>query len=597
MSKPRTRYRISTPEPANHLVHVEMEIDDAPEDGVRLVMPVWTPGSYLVREFSRHVARVTASRAGGDQVPVTKIAKNVWRVEAKPGKRVDVSYEVYANELTVRTSHVDADHAFLHPAATFLYVEGREAEPCLVSVEPPPEWTVCTALPLAGDDSYGAESLDHLLDSPFEIGTHQTLRFDVEGVPHRIALFGGGNFDLERLVEDTHEICRTAAGILGGGHPCKSYDFIFHVVEGAGGGLEHLDSSVCGFSPTGFRPERGYTRQLSLISHEYFHLWNVKRIRPRELGPFDYTTENYSRLLWVSEGFTSYYQDVILRRAGLVTVPIFLDDLAALVRVLMETPGREQEPVAEASFDAWIKLYRPHENIRNVTVSYYLKGAMVALLLDLTIRDATEGERSLDDVMRSLWAQWRARPEEGFTEEELNEALAEAAGRSLGSEIAEWVHGTSALPFEELFGKVGLALVPRGDGDGEQKAYLGVTTKENGGKILVREVLAGSPAASGGLDANDELVALDGWRVSDLKKRLEDVRPGDEVVLTVARRGRLRRVKVVAGEAPVTDRVLRPLEDAGERESRLFESWLGEPLGSAAEKPPAAPPDRRPRPV
>ncbi|MHC4473053.1 MAG: M61 family metallopeptidase, partial [Planctomycetota bacterium] len=255
MKNPKTRYHVSIPEPANHLVNVTMEVDDAP-DGLHVVMPVWTPGSYVVREYARHVARVTASRAGGDPVPVTKVEKNVWRVDAKPGKRVDVSYAVYANELTVRTSHVDADHAFLHPAATFLYVRGREAEPVQVTIAPPPDWRVDTALPLVGEESYGAENLDHLMDSPIEIGTHQVLRFEVGEVPHRIVLFGEGNFDLEKLLEDTRGICGTAADVFGGEHPCASYALIFHVVEGAGGGLEHLDSSVCGFSPSEFRPER-----------------------------------------------------------------------------------------------------------------------------------------------------------------------------------------------------------------------------------------------------------------------------------------------------------------------------------------------------
>jgi len=597
-AKTTVRYRITIPRPSDHFVHVTMEIDDAPEDGVVVAMPVWTPGSYLVREFSRHVSRIAARRVSGDEVPVAKIEKNRWRVLAKPGKRVDVSYRVYANELTVRTSHVDADHAFLHPAATYLFVEGREAEPVTVTVEPPSDWRVATQLPLTGENTFTADDLDALLDAPFEIGTHQVLSFEVGDVPHRIALFGEGNFDRDELLGDTATICRAATEMFSGDHPSASYTFIYHVAEGAGGGLEHLDSSVCGFAPFSFKPERTYRRQLTLISHEYFHLWNVKRIRPRELGPFDYQRENYTRLLWVAEGFTSYYQDRILLAADLLPVPEFLDNLSRSIRASLETPGRLEDPVAESSFDAWIKLYRPHEGIRNATVSYYLKGALIALLLDLTIRDASDGERSLDDVMRDLWRQYRARPDEGYTEEELLGSLEDAAGRSLADEIAAWVHGIGELPFEAAFAKFGLELVSGdGDGDEEPKAFLGITTKEGGGKVSVREVLAGTPALAAGLSANDELIAIDGWRLGDLKERLGDCEPGQEIALSIVRRGRLRKIRVTAGEAPFVDRVLRPMEAADERAERLFTGWTGAALEVAAEKPVAPPKEPRPRPV
>ncbi len=559
-------------------------------------MPVWTPGSYLVREYSRHVSRVTARGASGGPVPVAKTAKNTWRVDASPGERVVVSWVVYGHELTVRTNHVDSDHAFLHPAATYLYVRGREPEPVEVRVEAPEGWRTTTSLPLAGDGSYRAEDLDHLLDSPLEIGPHRMLTFEVNTVPHRVALVGQGNADLERLAEDLPRVCGAAADLFAGEIPPDAYTFIFHILEGAGGGLEHRDGSVCGFPPFSFRPERRYLRQLSLIAHEYFHLWNGKRIRPRELGPFDYTRENPTRLLWVAEGFTSYYQWIILRRAGLAAVPEVLDELALLVRTLGETPGREVEPVAEASFDAWIKLYRPDENTRNSTVSYYLKGALVALALDLEIRDATEGDRSLDDVMRSLWSLHRSRPAEGYTEEELRAMLGEAAGRRLDREVDEWVHTTAPLPLEALLEKVGLRLTAGGGPGEEREAWLGITTREERGAVLVREVLRDSPAAAGGLAPGDELVAFDGWRLGPLADRLGERRPGEEVRLTVTRRGRLREVRVVLGERPPVDVALRPAEHPGEREEKLFAGWLGAPLSEAAREPAPRPPDPRPRP-
>ncbi|MCU0727579.1 MAG: PDZ domain-containing protein, partial [Planctomycetes bacterium] len=386
---------------------------------------------------------------------------------------------------------------------------------------------------------------------------------------------------------------RTAAEVFGGEVPCRSYTFLFHVLEGAGGGLEHRDSCVCGFPPFAFRPKRSYQRQLSLISHEYFHTWNVKRIRPAELGPFDYGAENYTRLLWVSEGFTSYYDGLILRRAGLTSVPVFLDGLARMIRTLGETPGHAVDSVEQSSFDAWIKLYRPHENLRNMTVSYYLKGALVALLIDLTIRDATDGAKSLDDVLRALWAGYRARPERGFTESELMEALAGAAGRSLEPEIGAWVKGTGPLPFEETLARVGLALVPS-DGSGPSRPWLGIVPGE-GGKV--KEVLDGSPARAAGLNAGDELIALDGFRLGDLSERLAEKQAADRVVFTVCRRGRLREIPVVLGGDPGFDRALRPREGAGEREERLFTGWLGEPLSAAKESAGPPPKEPAPRPI
>ncbi len=591
MNKARVRYVVRIPEPSDHTVHVQMSVDEAPEGGTLLAMPVWTPGSYLVREYARHVSHLTAKRAGGEAVPVTKVDKNTWRVDAKPGKRVDVSYRVYANELSVRTSHVDADHAYLQPAATFLFVRGREKEPCEVTVVPPEGWSVTCPLPFTGENAFRADDLDLLVDSPVEVGPHRLFTFEVCGVPHRIALHGEGNADFEEFVADAHTVCRTAAALFGDDHPCRSYTFLWHVLDGAGGGLEHLDSCVCGFPPFSFRPRRAWLRALGLVAHEYFHLWNVKRIRPRELGPFDYDRENYTRLLWMAEGFTTYYGERLLRDAGLAPVPVFLDEMARMIRTFAETPGREVDTVEGASFDTWIKFYRPHENLRNVTVSYYLKGGLVALLLDLTIRDATDGKRSLDDAMRALWAQYRARPEQGFTEEELLAVLDEAAGRSLAPEIGAWVKGTGPLPIEETLAKFGLRLAGR-DADGEAKPWLGIVPGD-GGKV--KEVLAGSPALAGGLDAGDELLALDGWRLGDLAERLAERKPGDEVLFTVSRRGRLREVKVVLGEPLGSDRSLRPREDAGDREKRLFASWLGEPLSTAAVAPPAPPKEAQPR--
>lgn len=580
-NRPPVRYRIEFPSLAAHRVRVTMEIDDAPEGGVFLAMPVWTPGSYLVREFARHVVSISAARATGDPVPVTKVEKNAWRVDTKPGKRVDVTYELYANELSVRTNHVDADHAFLQPAATFLFVRGREAERASVSIGIPEGWRVFAPLPLVGEDTWLAEDLDALMDAPFEIGPHPVLSFAVGEVPHRIAVFGEGNLDAARLTGDVHAICLVAKEVFPGPHPSSAYTFVFHVAPGARGGLEHADCSVCGFEPFAFEPERSYLRRLSLVAHEYFHLWNGKRIRPRELGPFDYEREVTTRHLWVVEGVTSYYQDLILARAGVASAATVLDEFARKWRALAEFPGRFVDSAAAASFDAWVKLYRPHEATRNLTVSYYLKGALIGLCLDLAIRAETDGERGLDDAMSSLWALAAGRPEEGYSHEELLDALSDAAGRSLEPEVSAFAEGTDELPLGELLGTHGLELVPE-EGGG---AWLGVNAKEEAGRLLIAEVLSGSPAEAAGISAGDELVALAGWRTGKLRDVLATLDPGEEVPALVARRGRVRELALRPGEAPPRGYRIRPREDADEPAARRFTAWLGVPFAAAVEDP------------
>ena len=399
------------PKPFTHLLEVEMRVRRGVAVNVPaqtdLVMPVWTPGSYLVREFERHVQDFTATERGGRALQWGKVNKNTWRIQTAAAREFVVTYRVYANEMSVRTNELNDRHAFWNNAALLMYVDGHLSAPSTLRVAAPPGWKIATGLPaLAGrQDTFRAENFDVLYDSPVEVGPFKTLTFDVKGVPHRIIIEGEGNYDAERVRRDVQRVVEAEATMMGE-IPYRDYTFILNLRPTGSGGLEHLNSTALIWQRFGFTKPSDYRDFLSLVAHEFFHLWNVKRIRPDALGPFDYTRENYTKLLWVAEGFTSYYENVFLRRAGLISDRDFLKPAAKAIQDLQETPGRLVMSVEEASFDAWIKYYRPDENSVNSQISYYDKGALLGMLLDLIIRKRSGGARSLDDVMRYLYTEY-----------------------------------------------------------------------------------------------------------------------------------------------------------------------------------------------
>ena len=425
-SPPDISYTIAMPRPHTHLFDVDIAIKSAANapDQQQLVMPVWTPGSYLVREFERHVQDFNATDAAGQPLKWEKINKNTWRVMTNGAREWRATYRVYANELSVRTSELNSSHAFWNNANLLMYPDGYLKAPSTVHVLAPDVWKVATGLPaVAGQrNTFHAENFDILYDSPFEASNFKTLVFNVKGVPHRIVIDGEGNYDPESMRRDVQKIVETEANLMGE-IPYHDYTFILHLREEGGGGLEHLNSTALGFPRFGFgtghgsratssgpnstaEVDRDYRNFLSLVAHEFFHLWNVKRIRPDALGPFDYTQENYTKLLWVAEGITDYYAEVALRRSGLITEDDFLDAAARGFQGLQNTPGRLVQSAEEASFDAWIKYYRQDENSINSQVSYYDKGAILGLLLDLEIRKRSDGRKSLDDVMRYIYTEF-----------------------------------------------------------------------------------------------------------------------------------------------------------------------------------------------
>jgi predicted metalloprotease with PDZ domain len=571
------------PEPHLHLLEVRLDVPAA--DGpVELVMPSWTPGSYLLREFPRNVQDFRA--ASGDRpLGWTKRDKGTWVVEAEPGEPVTVRYRVYANEPTVRTSHLDSTHAYVNGASVFVFVRGREAERHELRVEAPDGWRIATTLEPLGDGRFAAASYDELVDRPLEVGTHRELEWEQEGKRHRYAVWGQGNYEPERLVADTKRIV-AAESALFGGLPYEQYLFILHLLPEGRGGLEHRDSCSLQADRWAFEGEH-YEDFLGLVAHELFHVWNAKRIRPAPLGPFDYTAENYTRSLWVVEGLTTYYTDLILRRAGLVTQERYLERLALSIARLQALPGRKHQSLDESSFDTWIRFYRPDENTPNSQISYYQKGALVGMLLDLEIRRATGNARSLDDVMRALWERYGQR-DAGFPESGPGgvEAIAEeVAGTSLRGFFDRAVRSTDELEYDRSLAVAGLRLEreteEKADATTTLQARLGIRTRERAGRLEISVALADGPAARAGPGAGDEVVAVDGFRcasATQLASRIRNLDEGHELGVTVFRRDELQTFQVPLGPAPEKLRIVE-IEGASPEQEAVRRSWLGAGAG------------------
>lgn len=575
------RFRVAIPEPHAHLVRVVLEVGRT-EGALECVFPVWTPGSYLVREFARHVEAFAAEDGAGRPLRVDRLDKHRFRVDPGGAERVVIRYAVYANDLTVRTSHVDGTHAFLNGANVFCYVPGRQRDRHELEVAAPPGWQVSTALD-GGPTTFTARDYDELCDSPLELGTHRLARFEALGKPHELAVWGRGNLELDRLVADARRIVE-AAGALMGGLPYERYLFIVHLVDRRKGGLEHARSTTLAVHRMGFFPRKAYEETLGLLAHEFFHLWNVKRLRPAAFHPFDYGREQYTRLLWWFEGATSYFENVLLARAGILSPRHWLAHLGRAFTQLERTPGARKMGLEEASLTAWVKYYRPDENSNNSAVSYYLKGELVAFALDLALRAAG---RSLDDLLRLLYAR---HAESGLPEDGVERAVEELLGEGGAREFFDrYVRGTE--PLEPGLDLLGLALrrrtsasfddkggAPAKDGDdaAQRAGWLGATIPA-GPKLEVAWVAEGSPAHGAGLYAGDEIVAEDGFRVdrAGLWDRLCERGPGGTLRLTVFRRDELVEVAVTLGTPPEDAVWLEPVAAPTEPQRKAFSHWAG----------------------
>ena len=568
-ARPAIHYRVELADLQAHLFCVTLTIDE-PQAGQMLQLPVWIPGSYLVREFAKHLQQLRCTQ-GARSVAASQCDKARWQVDCQSGAPLQVQYEVYAFDRSVRTAWLDATRGFFNGTSLFLKVAG--AEECSHSVElvapaQAPDWQLATGLePLnvhkSGFGSYRADNYDALVDCPVEMGLFWSANFEACGIAHRFVVAGASDsFDGEKLLADTQAICETEIRFWHGQQdgsseepPFTSYLFMLNAVHEGYGGLEHRNSTALigtrkdlprkprqTLAPTTHKQPEGYATLLGLISHEYFHSWNVKRLRPAEFDRYDYTQENYTELLWFFEGFTSYYDDLLLYRAGRLDNAAYLKLLCKTLNQVQQTPGRLVQSVAQASFDAWVKYYRPDENTANATVSYYTKGSLVALCLDLTLR--AEGHSTLDAVMRALWHQCSAGP---MTEEDLLDVLADLGQRSYAQDIASWVHSTQELPVAELLERHGVKVHREPDQVAQQ---LGLRVKESDG-LTIHQVLRGGVAEQAGFASGDEWLAVQAdtgessarasgpWRMQTLDDLTLYAGDAQKVIATVARDKRL----------------------------------------------------------
>ncbi|MCK9688380.1 M61 family metallopeptidase [Scleromatobacter humisilvae] len=585
-------YRIEVADLATHQFKVTLTIAD-PAPRQQLSLPAWIPGSYMIREFARHLSRLEA-RQGSQPRPLVQLAKDRWSVETSGRGALVVTYFAYAFDPSVRTAWLSDDRGFFNTTSLCLAVEGRTDEPHRVELARlPAGWDVATAMARVDAAAKGAKSkpartqvfesadYDELADHPFELGPFWRGSFTSGGVVHEFVVSGAWpQFDGARLLADTKRICDEEIRFWHGGDkpPFARYVFMLYATEDGYGGLEHRASTALiaarkdlprlGVAGT----SDGYVTLLGLISHEYFHTWNVKRLKPAEFLPYDFSQENYTELLWFFEGFTSYYDDLFLLRAGLIDPARYVKLVGRAMNGVRQAPGQHVQSVAEASFDAWVKYYRTDENTPNSTISYYTKGSLVALRLDLALRAG--GKATLDDVMRALW---RDAPGGGVTEELILKTVARLGGKAVAAELRDWVHQRGELDVLPALARVGV----EPEVETLTLAFeLGIRVAEGPVTgIQVKHVLAGGAGAAAGLSAGDEILAVDGWRVRRLDDALSWIRTGAAFELLVVRQQRVRTLRVA-------DRLSERRNDAASRSLKLSASpnaatlarrngWLG----------------------
>ncbi len=574
-------YKVSFPEPQAHYADIEIAISGLKDEQIDLKMPVWTPGSYLVREFAKNVEGFNVASADGKLLPFSKINKNTWRIKTSKATSLKVNYRVYCFEISVRTSFVDESHAFLSPTGLFLYPAGKLKLPSTVTVIPYRSWTkISTGLDkVAGkENTYSAADFDILYDSPIEAGNQDIFEFSAAGVNHEVAMYGGGNYDKEVLKRDMAKIVHEQTKMFGV-NPNKRYVFIVHNFKSGGGGLEHLNSTVLGATRNAYTTEAGLLKFLSLVSHEYFHLWNVKRLRPVALGPFNYDEENYTSNLWIAEGFTAYYQDVFTQRAGLISPERFVANLATSISAVENQPGNKIQSVSDASFDAWIKQYRPNENSPNSTISYYSKGSLIALIMDLEIIKSTQGKAGLDEVMKAMYDEYYVKQKRGYTDKEFKDMAEKIAGHSLSNIYDDYINDVKTIDYNKYFGYAGLAIA-----DAESKSeepYLGIATSLREGKMIVTQVARGSGAWSDGLNVNDEILSIDNYVISktasgsnEMLKYIAGKRVGDKVQVSVVRDGLDKVIEVSLLRSPAVRYVISAIERPSEAQMAVRKRWL-----------------------
>lgn len=561
----KVSYLVEITQPELHLVKVTLTAEKSKQDThLEAFLPSWSPGSYLMREYSRNIRWVRATQGNGEVLWCEQTAKGTWKIDWKkselkaPDNTLSLSYEIYLHELTVRTSHVDTSHAFLHGPSYLMGLVGGEQGP-QIEFRFPPLWSqFSTSLdPVPGPREkflYTASDYDVLIDHPVEIGCHETDGFMIDGIPHALAFYGETYPHGQNLKEDMKtavmEVARTMGEI-----PFTHYQFITHFAPKLYGGLEHLNSTALQFDGRRLAVRKDYLAFLSLTAHEYFHAWNVKRIRPRALGPFDYRNEGYTTLLWLAEGLTSLMDDLFIYRAGLSTLEEYAEVIKGNLEGYYGTPGKKFHSLEASSFNAWIKLYRPDENSKNSSISYYLKGGLVFMALHAHL---LQKGKKIDDLLKLLWADYKHRPETGVEKEDVYSMVRELGGVEVFNEFFRMVETTEDINFEVILKSFGMELVWN---DGAP-VWLGAEFDFVGDRAVVRTVLLDSPAAKAGLNAGDEIISINDLRVfkDDVEKWGQVMRAETTYHFMVARLGRLTKLEVHFEKGPRTIKEVKVID-------------------------------------
>jgi predicted metalloprotease with PDZ domain len=580
-------YTLRFPDAAAHYMDVEMVVPTEGANELNLFLPTWTPGSYLVREYSRNIISMDAA-ASGSALEVTKTSKNRWIVESEGVASVTINYRLFCREINVRNNWVETDFAVVNGAPTFITIVDDYKRPYLVTVELPSGWET-TASPLPSADtanSYSAPDFGTLVDSPLIAGSPQVDRFEVDGILHSLVTIGGGGvWDNARAARNVQHLVEAQRTFWGGLPYDEPYVF-FNLLTGSRGGLEHKQSMLMTGDRWYTKNRGGIRSWLSLVSHEFFHAWNGKRLRPVELGPFEYEHENYSPSLWVVEGLTSYYQHILLARAGYHTHEKYLGALSGSIAGTEKTPGRFVQSLSESSFDAWIKAYRKDENSINALFSYYSGGAVAGFLMDAKIQQETDGARSLDDVLRAAFERYSGKS--GYTESEFIALASEIAGKDLTDWFDRLVRQPNQFDYQPALDWYGLefekpkppesnSLPVADDPEDLTKGWLGAVTSSSEGNLKVTSIPSDTPAAAAGLSVDDEIIAIDRHRVdaSGLKRLAGLMGAGATVDLLVSRQGLLTTLQVTLGEEPTETWKLKIKKDSTEEQKARVNKWLG----------------------
>jgi predicted metalloprotease with PDZ domain len=572
----RISYQLGMPKPQNHYFKVQLTLSDFKEETIVVKMPVWAPGSYLVREFAKNVDLVKAFDENSKPLKVSKTSKNAWSIVKGKAKQVRINYDVYAFELSVRTSFLDLTHGFVSGSGIFMYVDKHKDRSGTLEIVPPSSFKkVTTSLPIAkesvqkdGSFDFTFDNYDQLVDCPIEIGNHETFTFEAAGVAHTVAIYGIGNHQTDVLQQDMAHMVETATSVFGE-NPNKQYTFIIHNVVDGQGGLEHSNSCTLSVNRWTYEGEE-YRGFLSLVAHEYFHLWNVKRIRPIELGPFNYDEENYTTLLWVMEGFTSYYDELLLRRAGIYSKEEYLRKIEGTINYVENAVGSRVQPVAHSSFDAWIKGYRPNENSANTGMTYYSRGQMLAALIDAKIIANSKGTKCLDHFLQHLYKKYYKEQNRGFSDMEFKQELASFLNEDMDDFYARYIDGTEVAPIKSVLEKIGVEVSQTN----AERSSFGATIRQENGKALVKGIRANSAAENAGLSVNDEVIGCDGFRMesSDIDAYISSIPKGQAFTMLVARNELYFELKATMG---TVEKIQFSLRFGQEKElQKLNDYWL-----------------------